>query len=75
MNHERNINFMYDLYNYQSQNKKDDNIDKQMKDFNEFLILYDLNGLSNYKNDNYENMYDKILEQFSLNNKKILLTN
>lgn len=70
MNHERNINFMYDLYNYQSQNKKDDNIDKQMKDFNEFLILYDLNGLSNYKNDNYQNMYDKILEQFSLNNKK-----
>ena len=69
MNHERNVNFMYDLYNYQNQGKVKKSIDKQMNDFNDFLILYDLDGLSNHKNDNYKNMYDKLLEKFSLNNK------
>jgi hypothetical protein len=72
MNQDRNVKFMYDLFSYQKpEDKEEDKSNKQkMEDFEEFLLLYDYNGINVLKNDNYKNMYDKILDQFDLNNKE-----
>ena len=64
--------FMYDLFSYQNpeDKDKDNSHKKKMEDFEDFLLLYDYNGVNILKNNNYKNMYDKILEQFDLNNKE-----
>ena len=75
MNQDRNVKFMYDLFSYQKPEKdegedEDKSIKKRMEDFEDFLLLYDYNGINVLKNDNYRNMYDRILEQFDLDNKE-----
>jgi superfamily II DNA or RNA helicase len=75
MNQDRNVKFMYDLFSYQNPEKdegedEDKSIKKRMEDFEDFLLLYDYNGINVLKNDNYRNMYDRILEQFDLDNKE-----
>jgi hypothetical protein len=71
----RQISFMYDYTNYASNDKQQLGIEKKMKKLLENLVLFNFDGISNTQGSEYQQLYDKLMEQFSLNNPELFKIN
>jgi len=70
----RQISFMYDYTNY-SNDKQLLGTEKKMKKLLENLLLFNFDGISNTQGSEYQQLYDKLMEQFSLNNPELFKIN
>ena len=66
---DRNIDFMYKLFNYTEPKKKVVKVEQRIREFQDQLLLYDYNGIELLNNIEYQHMYDTILKQFMLDDK------
>ena len=63
----RQIAFMYEYIDYVSTSNKVFSSDKKMKKLLEKLLLFNFNGIDNTSGSEYQHLYNKLMEQFSLN--------
>jgi len=71
----RQISFMYDYTDYDNRGKKPLGIKQKMKKLLENLLLFNFDGISNVQGSEYQHLYDKLMEQFSLDNPELFKLN
>ena len=62
----RNIKFIYDMVDYNI-DKKIPTIDYKKKEIFDKIVFYNYNGISILKNDKYQDIYNKLIQSFDLN--------
>ena len=71
----RQISFMYDYTNYVTNDKITLTTENKMKKLLENLLLFNFDGISNTQGSEYQQLYDKLMSQFSLDNPELFKLN
>jgi len=66
----RQISFMYQYMNYTTPIKSLVTIEKRQKRLLEKLIIYNFNGINNTEGKEYQDIYNKLMNDFNLNDKQ-----
>ena len=66
----RQISFMYEYMDYVSRTEKVFSTQKKMKKLLEKVLLFNFNGIGFTSGSEYQHLYSKLIEQFSLNDEQ-----